>query len=169
VSGDIEGLLNTAELPELGPERRSGTTSSGEIDRLLGSNVDPLLRATVLLWHDHLDEAHTISQEVKSADGSYLHGIMHRREPDYDNAKYWFNRVGKHALFAPLGEQTLSLLSSEAGLSKRLVPRGQWDPYAFIDACEEAENGRLSLEQKMLLRKIQAAELTLLFDQFRSH
>jgi len=168
MSGDVEGLLHTEDPPELGPERRNGTRSSGEIDRLLGPNVEPLLRATVLLWHDHLDQAHTIAQDIKSSDGSYLHGIMHRREPDYGNAKYWFNRVGRHALFAPLAGQALSLLSGDPGLNKRLIPRGQWDPYAFIDGCEEAENRRLTPEQKMLLRKIQAAELTLLFDQFRS-
>ena len=34
-----------------------------------------------------IDESHTISQDLGSAEGSFLHGIMHRREGDFGNAK----------------------------------------------------------------------------------
>ena len=56
--------------------------------------------AGVWLYHDFLDESHTISQKLQSTTGSYWHGIMHRREPDYANAKYWFDRVSEHPIFA---------------------------------------------------------------------
>src|SRR5205823_11683753 len=52
--------------------------------------------AGLWLYHDFLDESHTLSQEIYTTTGSYWHGLMHRREPDYSNAKYWFQRVGDH-------------------------------------------------------------------------
>src|SRR4051794_32254466 len=47
-----------------------------------------LLVAGLWLWHDWLDESHRISQRVETADGSYWHAIMHRREGDFSNSKY---------------------------------------------------------------------------------
>jgi hypothetical protein len=41
--------------------------------------------AALWLYHDFLDESHTISQDVATTTGSYWHGIMHRREPDAGN------------------------------------------------------------------------------------
>src|SRR5687767_13390080 len=51
--------------------------------------------AGLWLYFDFLDESHAISQDLDTAEGSYWHGILHRREPDYPNAKYWFRRVGR--------------------------------------------------------------------------
>src|SRR5262245_45894685 len=52
--------------------------------------------AGIWLHHDFLDESHAISQEIRTATGSYWHAIMHRREPDAENSKYWWRRVGDH-------------------------------------------------------------------------
>ena len=165
---DVADLLKTSEVPDLGPARRSGTKSVAEIDKVLGPKANPLSRATLLVWHDHLDDAHSIAQSLENADGSYLHGIIHRREPDYSNAKYWFHRVRRHACFEPLGRQAASLLQEEKELHDRLLPRQEWDPLAFVDACEEAGDGRLSQAQTALLRSIQAAELEILLGHFSS-
>ena len=166
MSMGIEQFLQTAQPPELGPARRQGAQSTAEIERALGAKVSPLLRATVLLWHDHLDEAHEIVQDVDSADGSYLHAIMHRREPDYGNAKYWFRRVGQHPCFKELVSEAEKILPGEKALLGRLISRGNWDAFAFVDACEQAASAKLTREQEQLLRRIQAAELRLLFDRF---
>lgn len=165
---DLQKLLDTPEPPDLGPQRRAGTKSIAEIERTLDSQSNPLVHATILLWHDHLDAAHTIAQSIETQDGSYLHGIMHRREPDYGNAKYWFHRVRRHPCFEPLAAKASDLLEHEQKLRKALVPNGQWDSSAFIDACEAAGRGELSDHQILLLRKIQAAELEILLDSFLS-
>ena len=73
-----------------------------------------------------LDRSHTISQDLPSAEGSFLHGIMHRREGDFSNAKYWFRRVGSHPVF----EQ----ISNHAGTVYD-------DPFEFVDECREALRG----------------------------
>jgi hypothetical protein len=167
MSTGIEQLLQTAQPPELGPGQRQGTQSVADLGRALGAGKSPLLRATVLLWHDHLDEAHQLVQDIENADGSYVHAIMHRREPDYGNAKYWFRRVGQHPCFKPLAGEVEKILAGENALRGRLFSRGEWDALAFVDACEQAARAKLTGDQAELLRQIQAAELRLLFARFQ--
>ena len=100
----FKGLIATPELPYLGPTPRSSRLPLADLNRKLDGfiqdtqlapGLQPLIRSAALLWHDHLDESHAISQNIHNAEGSFLHAIMHRREPDYGNAKYWFHRVGQ--------------------------------------------------------------------------
>ena len=137
--------INTGDLPGLGPEVRSAVQPSvalGQaVDALgLSGAAAGLARSAALLWHDHLDESHTVSQDIGSTDGSFLHGIMHRREPDYSNAKYWFHRVGDHPSFPALASAATDYLDAagDEALTKRLAPGGHWDPFAFVDAVEAA-------------------------------
>lgn len=165
----MNALLATAELPELGPGPRKGLRPlrelNSELDRALaGLRNSELLRALILLWHDHLDAAHGIAQEIETANGSYVHGIMHRREPDYSNAKYWFRRVGRHACFDTLAREASMILQSgeHSELRAKLLPGGEWDAFAFVDACERS-HGRAENE---ILREVQAAEFKVLLKHF---
>jgi hypothetical protein len=150
--------LRPLRLPELVPPRpgRSARwlfehlcTASGDtlIEQVRSPADGVALEAGLFQLHDYLDESHERSQSVQGAGrhvaGDYWHGIMHRREPDYSNAKYWFRRVGRYPIFAGLADAARSILDpcpspESAGWSDRLIVDGGWNPLAFVDLCAAA-------------------------------
>ena len=163
-------LIATPELPDLGPGPRANVESIAALNQKvedyfgtanLRKPSRELLRCAALLWHDHHDAAHAIAQDDSSAAGSFLHGILHRREPDYDNARYWFRRVGKHPAYLGLAKSVAELgnVPQDQRMASTLIPGGSWDPFGFIDACAEAAAARGSDPQTKLLQQIQAIEL----------
>ena len=175
----VKQLIATLEPPELGPGPRPGVQPLAALQKQFDATLNDsdlprqaleLIRATIFLWHDHLDVAHTIAQELETTDGSYVHGIMHRREPDYGNAKYWFRRVGKHPCFPSLATRARILLQSdnEHSFGEKLISRGDWDPFAFVDACEHVAELPPADSRVKLLRAIQQAEFEILLEHFCS-
>jgi hypothetical protein len=177
---NYQALLQTDELPSLGPQKRLSRKSILDLDKaftvFFRSNKLPqenqqLVRALVLLWNDHLEESHRIAQEIETPDGAFIHGIMHRREPDYGNAKYWFHRVGDHPTFPTLAERAVEAARTEA--DKKVVTRivgdlesPEWDPIAFVDACERASS--TAPLDKAFLQRLQEIEAQVLLLHFCS-
>jgi hypothetical protein len=113
------------------------------------------------LYFSFFDESHRISQDLETPEGSFWHGIAHRREPDAGNAGYWFRRVGRHPVFSGLRDAAAGILASVP--SPQLKLGDHWDPFAFIDFCESARRQPGS-EQEKIAMQIQLAEWQLLFD-----
>lgn len=106
--------------------------------------------AGLWLYFDYLDESHELSQDLGTAEGSFWHAIMHRREPDAWNSKYWWRRVGPHAI--------LSRLAGEAPA----LGYAYSTPEQFVDFCERVRGTGSAGEE--LARRVQLLEWQLLFD-----
>jgi hypothetical protein len=133
-------------------------------DRLADAEMAACCLAGVWLLHDFLDESHTISQNINTASGGFWHGIMHRREGDFGNAKYWFRHVGSHPAYETIGQRAAELAATrgdEAAI-KRITNAGAWDPFAFVDLCQTAVRGNSTALDLCL--DIQQAEWEALFD-----
>jgi len=114
-----------------------------------------LVRGGLLYALDAVDEAHKIFQDSPGDLGSYWHGMMHRREGDFDNARYWFRRAGKLPVFDEMH-------SAAAGHSAVMARQSTWDPYLFTGECEQARFGET--ESREELASLQRVEFEVLFD-----
>jgi hypothetical protein len=173
--GTVFGSLLVGDaLPPLGPGRSNGAvkTALSKLTveaafagrRLMDAQAAKCCLAGVWLWHDYLDESHRISQDIATSEGSYWHAIMHRREPDYGNAKYWLRRVGQHAIFPALGASVRNVAAAET-LDERaafLDRQATWDPFAFVELCEQIACGQPLANN--LARRAARCEWQLLFD-----
>ena len=81
-----------------------------------------LVRGGLLYALDAIHDAHVFFQDAKSDLGSYWHGMMHRREGDFDNARYWFRRAGVLPAFAAMHRAA----SADLPL---MAKQPNWDPY----------------------------------------
>jgi hypothetical protein len=146
----IDQLLGRADLlTELQPKEPLLWKLSDEFHRLPDEDLaggkpilDPqkfaLVRGGVHYALDELDAAHRIFQDDASSEGSYWHGMMHRREGDFDNARYWFRRAGRLPVFADLHE-------AARPVSDSMARQETWDPYLFTGLCEQARFGAREL------------------------
>lgn len=169
----IAPLIDSDRLMDLGPGRPVLTMKS-ELDQLDAESIcaphsvaDPTMAdcclAGLWLYYDFLDPSHRISQNIGTDSGSYWHAILHRREPDSWNSKYWFRRVGAHPVFPELCRHAQRAAAEQPDLpeTRFLKSQPRWDPFAFVDLCEEARLGRVAADD--LCRRIQRAEWQLLF------
>jgi hypothetical protein len=128
------------------------------------------VRSALFLYLSDLDQSHTIAQDIPTATGSFLHGVMHRQEPDFGTSKYWFRRVGSHEVFPLLRTGALTMFAEREGenaaaaasLHRQIESLVNWDPFWFIDQCEAARTGAGDFEKG--LQEIQRLEWQLLFD-----
>ncbi len=167
-------LLQEERLMPLGPGekikegfeelRKTRIASAFEGQRVMNRDAAECCLAGLWLYFNYLDTSHAISPEIFTQDGSYWHGMMHRREGDYWNAGYWFRKVSSHPIFLDLHDEAAEIVT-EIGINAAtsfLVHQEKWDPLLFIELIEKSVNTNKPTE--LICKKIQLAEWQLLFD-----
>jgi hypothetical protein len=168
----VASLLAGREFTNLGPAPGNRAVL-GQLEALTVADLFPersvanqelglCCLAGLWLYHDFLERSHQISQSIGTAEGSYWHAIMHRREGDFSNAKYWVRRVGAHPIYNELGRKVSAIAGAIAAPGSPVTPAGRWDPYAWVDLCQAALQSRPTLVP--LCQQIQQLEWQLLFD-----
>ena len=143
------------EVPELTLVQDSSRVASQIIKAIQGlsdealfggaiddSNAAKAARAGLLLLAGGLEDAHRIVQDFDTPEARYWHGIVHRREPDPSNAKYWFRQLGHHAVFSDLARTVTLEDSLKKKTINHILQSGRWDPFRFVDLCDDCEKGR---------------------------
>lgn len=141
-SPELAAMLRQQGMPDLPP---------GACSR------DGALAGLWLLAGD-FERAHSIAQDLPSAEGSYWHAILHRMEPDPGNSAYWFRRVGRHPVFAALRRK-----AAELPEAAELRLPDVWDPFWFIEVFEKGRRHPESAAGRFA-RQVHTLEWKLLFD-----
>jgi len=120
--------------------------------------------AGLWLWHDFLDRAHKLVQNVPTSSGSFWHAIIHRREGDFWNSKYWYARCANHPILPSLAANAAGALNphpADASLL-RLTHQG-WDADAFVELVEAVHQSPEDPRHDLCVQ-LQQLEWRLLFD-----
>ncbi|WP_239614875.1 hypothetical protein [Cohnella mopanensis] len=123
-------------------------------------------KAALHLWNDSLIAAHELVQPMNTQTGAALHGIIHRREGDFDNAKYWFQVAGDHPAYHGLQIRVASFLRGQSiprgplmMAFSQIASQGSWNPYLFVNAVA-IQQGYVNEEDSLgLLECLQQLEL----------
>lgn len=126
-----------------------------------------VLIALIFIARGALDAAHDIVGSLDSAEATYAHAMIHRREgastgeaglPGYSNSRYWFSCLGDHPLFA----QVAQFAAAQPG-APRTMKSAEWQPAAFVQHCANSEKSGSS-EALAFCAAVQQNEWELLFD-----
>jgi hypothetical protein len=76
---------------------------------LNASSMPPgLSNSLTALWYDgkgDWNKAHDVAQEIHTAEGSWIHAYLHRKEGDVGNASYWYHRANQPVCKTSLVEE----------------------------------------------------------------
>jgi hypothetical protein len=116
---------------------KGGRTGVGTGDR------SSCLEAGLWLLAGDLGRCHALCQEVGTAYGAAWHAMMHRREGDFWNSKYWWRRAGDEGArggrwWRALAGELQRILAGAPGRVRAEVESlgGDYDPAAFVDLVE---------------------------------
>jgi len=125
--------------------------------------------AGLWLWHDGLEECHQLvqgspSQPDVAVTFNFWHAIMHRREGDFSNSKYWYHKAADHPILPAIGQHVGDLINHlPADKSLLRLLRGGWNPDAWVDLVEEVDSATNDPRRDLVIN-IQQIEWRMLFE-----
>lgn len=161
LDGNGERLMPLAKGRCCSGEARKRLAASSSRQLFPNSRSPEAALGGLYLYFSCETEAHEIAQRIDTIEGSYWHGILHRQEPDPDNAAYWFRQVAAHPIFPRLAKSAHEIAARLPDVDVTLPV--QWDAIRFVELCETARL-RPGSSIETLALEIQRAEWQLLFD-----
>ncbi|KAL9015929.1 MAG: hypothetical protein Q9185_006697 [Variospora sp. 1 TL-2023] len=124
--------LLTLPTPLLPPARPA--TSPSLTAAISALSLHPTLEAACHILNADLPSAHFLVRHMQAPpafEGMYLHGILHRVEGDYDNARAWYGNVAGSEVFEYVWEEGGGLDAAKGfigeveGLRRRKEGKGE--------------------------------------------
>ena len=122
---------------------------------LLPGALVGLVRTGLFYYHNALDDSHKQAARDEGDTAAYWHGMVHRREGDFENARYWMRRAGEQPAF-----QEMQSRASDG--SPHMARQPNWDPSLFIHLCEQYKYGEA--EYRKEIGHLQRVEFAVMFD-----
>ncbi|MEM7576837.1 MAG: hypothetical protein AAF328_05110 [Planctomycetota bacterium] len=116
----------------------------------------PDLLAGLWLYIDDLDTAHAHAQDDATPTGSFWHAVVHRREGDFDNARYWYAKASHHPAMPHI-----DLVGGGAGSGTDVAA---YDPEAFVAQVQHAHEANATEANTPALMSTQRKEWKALFE-----
>lgn len=115
----------------------------------------PLVRGALFYFHNALEDAHREFANEEGEIAAYWHGMMHRREGDFENARHWMRRAGELPVF-------LEMQARAGDHSPHMTRQPAWDPFLFTLLCEQFKFGETAYKAE--IAHLQKVEFAVIFD-----
>ena len=156
---DLLAKLKSFPAPLLAPDK---IQDPGLSDGIASLFLHPAIEALLHILNHDLPSAHFLVRHMQSPpayEGMYVHGILHRIEGDFNNARAWYSDVGEWEGFSRFwGSEDAA---GEEGGQK--LPR-QMGARKFLDRVERCAKSGGKEEDVESLRLKSRAELENLLD-----
>jgi hypothetical protein len=146
------GLHECHEIVQKSPEKFAGPRRNSSLNVLAAESGET--------------ESGKSRQKLRQATATFAfwHAIMHRREGDFSNSKYWYAHAEGHPILPSIGVHVGTAINHlPADKSLLRVVRGGWDPDAFVDLVQDV-SARRDDPRLATVVAIQRIEWQMLFD-----
>jgi hypothetical protein len=149
----VSDILRNARSPRVSaqeppPDKQLVKRIAAAEDREIATVDGPeakCIRSLLLFLTGGLEQAHRIVQELSTTDAAYIHGMIHRIDDDFDNARYWFRRASMEAA-------TAEMYRRAAANSLTVASHPLWDPILVTEMVETSRTNGVTDELRAVLR-----------------